>query len=232
MEIDDRIREAVARTEVIRSPKHNLYTFGTTNIHYFLVTEPAYVELTRTADETVIREGKVIAERPRIVTPYYLASLEGFSTSARRYFENLMETYGRNSRGIFYSYRNEPKEMNIVSSNLPTVVEKLTAEIDQRGDPLTALIKGIDELWDVALIRFIFEVTSRSLGDNVNQLGARGLLDMDGKGVPADARHRIDELFRQVKAGERDLKELKTELDHWGLFGEYEDRFFNLFGKN
>jgi hypothetical protein len=29
----------------------------------------------------------------------------------------------------------------------------------------------------------------------------------------------------------RDPKELKTELDRWGLFGEYEDRFFSLFGK-
>lgn len=231
MEIDDRIREAVARTEIIRSPKQNLYTFGTTNIHYFLVTEPAYTELTRAANETVIREGKVIAERPRIVTPYYLASLEGFSASARRYFEQLMQTYGRSSRGIFYSYRNEPKEMNIVSNNLPAVVEKLTADIDSRGDPLTALIKGIDELWDVALIRFIYEVTSRSLGDNVSQLGARGLLDIDKKGVPADARQRIDELFRQVRAGEHDPKELKTELDRWGLFEEYEDRFFGLFGK-
>ena len=37
--------------------------------------------------------------------------------------------------------------------------------------------------------------------------------------------------FGRLKTGERDPKELKTELDHWGLFGEYEDRFFNLFGK-
>lgn len=231
MEIDDRIREAVARTEVIRAPKQNLYTFGTTNIHYFLVTEPAYAELTPATNETVIREGKVIAERPRIVTPYYLASLEGFSANARRYFEQLQEKHGRSARGLFYSYRNEAKEMNIVSNNLPSVVEKLTADIDRRGDPLTALIKGVDELWDVALIRFIYEITSRSLGDNVSQMGARGLLDMDKKGVPADARQRIDELFRQVKAGENDPKELKAELDRWGLFSEYEDRFFSLFGK-
>jgi hypothetical protein len=231
VEIDDRIREAVARTEVIRAPKQNLYTFGTTNIHYFLVTEPAYAELAPAVNETVIREGKVIAERPRIVTPYYLASLEGFSASARHYFEQLQEKHGRSARGLFYSYRNEAKEMNIVSNNLPSVVEKLTADIDRRGDPLTALIKGVDELWDVALIRFIYEITSRSLGDNVSQMGARGLLDMDKKGVPADARQRIDELFRQVKAGENDPKELKAELDRWGLFSEYEDRFFSLFGK-
>ena len=41
----------------------------------------------------------------------------------------------------------------------------------------------------------------------------------------------IDELFRQVSRGEREPRELKEELDRWGLFEEYEDRFFNVFKK-
>lgn len=232
MDIDDaRIREAVARTEVIRAPKQNLYTFGTTNIHYFLVTEPVYADPASGGNETVVREGKIIAEKPRIVTPYYLTSLEGFSANARRYFDHLSKTHGRNAPGLFYAYRNEPKGLEIVSNNLPAVVERISAEIDQRGDPLTALIKGIDELWDVALVRFIFEITSRSLGDNVSQLGARGLLGVDKQGVPAEARYRIEDMFRRVARGEADPKELKTELDRWALFEEYEDRFLSLFRK-
>lgn len=233
MEIDDeRIMEAVARTEVIRAPKQNLYTFGVTNIHYFLVTEPVYKEFAPQTSETVIREGKVIAERPRIVTPYYLSSLKGFTANARRYFDYLIKNYGRNSPGLFYSYRNEPKELNIVSNNLLSVIDKLKIDIDQRGDPLTALIKGIDELWDVALIKFAYEITSRSLGENVSQMESRGLLDLDKKGVPAEVRQRIDELFRQVIRGEREPRELKEELDRWGLFEEYEDRFLSLFHKH
>jgi hypothetical protein len=228
---DERIKAAVEHTEVILPPKQNLYTFGITNVHYFLVTEPVYSELTHETSETVIREGKVIAERPRIVTPYYLSSLEGFSTDARRYFDYLINTYGRNAPGLFYSYKNEPKEMNIVSNNLPAVIDKLKSDINQRGDPLTALIKGIDELWDVALIKFAFEMTSRSIGDNVNQMGARGLLQTDNRGIPAEVRYRIDSLFRQVKLGDLDPRELKTELDRWGLFEEYEDRFLSLFRK-
>lgn len=228
---DERIKEAVERTEVVLPPKQNLYTFGITNIHYFLVTEPIYSELTHETSETVIREGKVIAERPRIVTPYYLSSLEGFSSDARRYFEHLVKTYGRNAPGLFYSYKNEPKEMNIVSNNLLAVIDKLKVDINQRGDPLTALIKGIDELWDVALIKFAFEMTSRSLGDNVNQMGARGLFETDSRGVPAEVRQRIESIFHQVMRGEFDPRALKAELDRWGLFEEYEDRFLSLFKK-
>jgi len=100
MEIDDeRIREAIKHTEILRAPKQSLYTFGTTNIWYYLVTEPAYSELIKNITETVVREGRVIAERPRIVTPYYLSRLEGFSSEARRYFEAFVKEYGSSIRG-------------------------------------------------------------------------------------------------------------------------------------
>jgi hypothetical protein len=54
---------------------------------------------------------------------------------------------------------------------------------------------------------------------------------MDTGGVPADARSRIEILFRKVALGEVDPGELKGELDRWGLFGEYQDRFLNIFLK-
>ncbi len=232
MDIDDeKIREAIERTEILRAPKQSLFTFGTTNIYYYLVTEPVYSELVKNVTETVVREGRVIAERPRIVTPYYLSGVEGFSSNARRYFDALIEAHGPNVPGLLYSYRNEPKELNIVSDNLLSVVEKLNAKIDQRGDPLSTIIKGQDELWDVALMKFIYEMTSKSLKDNIMQMGARGLLDVDTAGVPADARIRIEELFRKVSMGETEPGELKAELDRWNLFDEYQDRFLNIFKK-
>ena len=228
---DDRIRYAVSHTEILRPPKQSLATFGTTNIYYYLVTEPAYSELVKNATETVIREGRVIAERPRIVTPYYLSRLEWFSSDARRYFDMLLKTLGPNTPGLFYTYKNEPKQLNIVSDNLLSVVNKLNAEIDKRGDPLTSIIRGEDELWDVSLMKFIYEMTRSSLRDNILQMGSRGLLDIDAGGIPVDARLRIEELFRQVSRGEREPRSLKEELDRWGVFEQYEDRFFAVFRK-
>ncbi len=228
---DERIREAVRHTETLRPPKQSLATFGTTNIYYYLVTEPAYAELVENVTETVVREGRVIAERPRVVTPYYLSRLQGFSSEARRYFDILTRQYGASTPGLFYSYRNEPKELTIMSDSLHSVVEKLNAEIDKRGDPLTSIIKGEDELWDVSLMKFIYEITRSSMQDNLRQLGVRGLLNIDASGIPADARVRIEELFRKVQRGQIEPRELKEELDHWELFEEYEDRFFALFRK-
>ena len=230
MDIDDeRIREAVKHTEILRLPKQTLATFGTTNIYYYLVTEPAYSGLVEEVTETVVREGRVIAERPRIVTPYYLSQLEGFSQDARKYLDMLIKAYGANAPGLFYTYKNEPLKLNIVADNLLSVVSKINAEIDKRGDPLGSIIKGEDELWDVSLMKFIYEVTRSSLQNNLLQMESRGLLDIDAGGVPADARMRIEELFRQVSRGEREPKELKEELDRWNLFEQYEDRFFTFF---
>ena len=232
MDIDnERIRQAVRRTEILRAPKQSLATFGTTNIYYYLVTEPVYSELVKNVTETVVREGRVIAEKPRIVTPYYLSRLEGFSSEARGYFEALLKAHGPDAPGLFYTYKNEPKELNIVSDDLLSVVDKLNTEINKRGDPLTSIIKGEDEFWDVSLMKFIYEMTRSSLRNNLWQMGSRGLLDIDAGGIPVDARVRIDELFRKVSSGESEPHELQAELDRWNLFEEYEDRFFNIFKK-
>ncbi|MBI4186010.1 MAG: hypothetical protein HY530_00700 [Chloroflexi bacterium] len=229
---DERIRYTVEHTEVLRLPRRTLSTFGTTNVYYYIVTEPAYSQLLEAgAKETVVREGRVIVERPRIVTPYYLSRLEGFSADARRYFEALLKAHGPDAPGVFYTYRNEPGQLNVVSDDLLSVVDKLNTDIDKRGDPLASIVKGEDELWDVSLLKFIYEITRNSLRDNLMQLGSRGLLDIDPRGVPADARARIEGFFRRVSRGELDPAELKAELDRWGLFEEYEDRFFAMFGK-
>lgn len=230
---DERIEYAVRNTEILRPPKQSLATFGTTNLYYYLVTEPSYPELVKRAgtEETVVREGRVITEKPKIVTPYYLSQLDGFSTEARRYFNTLVRVHGPDAPGLFYAYRNEPGQLNIVSDNMLSVVSKINEDIDKRGDPLASIIKGEDALWDVSLLKFVYEITKNSLRDNVSQLNAKGLLNMDSSGMPLDARLRIEELFRQVIKGERDSSDLKSELDRWSVFAEYEDRFLSIFKK-
>jgi len=228
---DDRIEYAVEHTEILRPPKQSLSTFGATNIYYYLVTEPSYSELTGSTGESVVREGRVIAERPRIVTPYYLSRIEGFSSEARRYLDALIKIRGYDAPGLFYTYKNEPKGLNIVSDHWRAVVDRLNAEIDKRGDPLSCIIKGEDELWDISLLKSIYEITRSSLPHNVSQMGARGLLDVDSGGVPVEARLRIEEQFRRVIKGDFDPHQLKSELDRWNLFAEYEDRFLAIFKK-
>jgi hypothetical protein len=225
---NDRIEQAARHTEILRHPRQHLATFGITNIYYYLITEPIYSELSGDTNETVIREGRVIAERPKIVTPYYLTHLEGFSYDARQYFETLLRMHGPDTPGLFYTYKNEPKGFNIVSDSWLHVVDKLNADIDKKGDPLMSIIKGQDDLWDVSLLKFIYEISTRSAPANIAQLGSRGLLGMSHGGIPVGVRQTIEDMFTQVARGEIKAHELEQELNRWGAFEEYQDRFFAL----
>ena len=223
MEIDEKIQHAIEHTKVIRPPKQNLSTFGSTNIYYYLVTE--LMESTN-----VVREGRVIAAKPKIVTPTYLINLEGFSSQARRFIEMMAEKYPHEA-GILYSYKNEPKEMNIVSEPMEEVMNKIGQQIDNHGDPLTAIIKGVEEMWDVSLLKFTYELTNKSVHINVAEMEKRGLFNVDSDGIPADARNYIEALFEKTSRDPTYASILIAELKRWNLFQEYQDRFLNLFRK-
>ena len=228
-EADRRIEEAIASTRVVRPPKRHLATFGVTNVHYYLVTEPSYRELAPDEEEGVIREGKVISECPTIVTPTYMLNLEGFSENARRYMEYLTRRHGPHSPGLLYRYRNEPKGMDIVSGHVGNIARRIASELDSRDEQSAAVILGVDALWDVSLLKFIQEYTASSLTSNVEEMQAMGLLEPDpATQMPRAAIQRIEELFSQVEQG-LDPKVLKQELDRWGLFEHYQDRFLGFF---
>lgn len=224
-----RLMDAAARTEVLRAPRQLLLTFGVTKLDYFVITEPSYSEVIPGSPEAVVREGRVSAQRPSVVTPGYMSRLEGFGDDAYRYFDDLARQFGPNSPGLLYSYSNEPGEMNIVEGTSREVAERINNQLESDDKSHSAVIRGVDELWDVSLLKFIFEYTIASISANVDELGSRGLISPDPRhGVPRAAIHRIESLFLRAEHGE-DPTELKQELDRWDLFERYQDRFFALF---
>jgi hypothetical protein len=221
METDNRIRYALENTELVRAPQQSLATFGSSVIDYYVVTELV-------GNLSVVRDGKVIAERPKIVTPAYLVNVEGFSEQARRYMAMMARERPYES-GILYRYKNEPKGMNVVSEPIKQVISKLSSQIEDERNPLSTIIRGVEELWDISLLMFIYELTTKSVHTNVAEFGHRGFLEMDAGGVPQGARDYIEELFEQASRNPSRAPELVVELNRWGLFAEYQDRFFALF---
>jgi len=220
--MDERIRYAFEHTEILRRPKQLISIFGSSLIHYYVLTEPVYSEFTKDNLETVVREGKVSWYKPKLLTPSYMFRIEGFSREAKNAFETLASQYP-DLAGILYKFKvnKELDEMNFVSGPLLTVAENINNEIDKKRDSLCTIIKGVSAQ--------IPDFTSRGfLG--VNQIG-HATITKDVHGVPVAAREEIERLFKLTKRGELEPIKLKEELDNWGLFEQYQDRFFNLFKK-
>jgi hypothetical protein len=226
----DDIREIVEKTRVVRAPKQMLATFGTTIVEYFVVTEPSYTGLPGAGDaeESVIRTGKVTAARPQIVTPFYLMNLFQNFEHGQEFARYLRTTFGADAPGLMYSYRQEPGDMSVVSDRPEQVAGRIADQLDRDGKHLAVVLRGVDAFWDVSLAHFIYALTAGSAPGHAAEMAQRGLLQTQG-GVPRASRERIEGMFGAVAAGELEGSELKAELDRWGLFEEYEDRFLDLF---
>ncbi len=115
-------------------------------------------------------------------------------------------------------------------------------KVGRYGVVSTDIIKGVAGLWDVSLSKFILDMMVRSvylaqIPDfkkrgfvGINQIG-QAIIAKDRYGIPLAAREEIEKLFKSVEKGESKPIKLKEELDNWGVFEQYQDRFFGLFRK-
>lgn len=245
MSMDEKIKYAIDNTEVLKQPKNLLSTYDSTTIHYYILTVPFYIEFEgKTKDsETVIREGRITWNKPKLITPHYIMRMEGFSEEAKKAFEMLA---GESEDLALMLYKlkfvKDQDSMDIVSVSMEELARKIDDEIEKRKDPFCAIIKGIDEFWDVSLTKFIYEIIVKSAYlSQLPDLSARNLINLnpmgmpviskDYLGIPFAARLEIENLFKLYENGEIDASRIKQELDSWGLFNLYQDRFFNLFKK-
>lgn len=216
---------AVNNTEIKLMPARHIETFGITTLKYHLVSE-----LMDTVNQTRVREGRMQANRPQIVTPesYSKTILEGFGEEARQYVDWLKE-HERQVRILRYGYtlKREVYSEHLVSETVQTVIERVEKEVRARQDPLSAVILGVDEPWDVCLVKLFWEVIQTSATANIRELEQRRMFE-DDRGVPRGLRHELESMFLAASRNPALIPALGHKLQESGLFGEYEDRFFSL----
>ncbi len=242
MDDDKRVREALKETEILYQPQQLLDTFGSSTVKYYVLSESICDELTgQNSKDTVIRKGELIWEPPRVLSPIHMLKMEGFNEKARQAIEMIAKE-NPNLAAFFYSIRYEKRseEMHVVNGSVEEASERIINEIERDREPLTAVIKGVGGYWDVSLMKFIQDMVIRSAKfSQFPDLKDKGLIKIDesgypvvtkdSTGVPLAAKNKIESMFSQVSNGELEAKNLKEELDKWGLFEQYEDRFLNLF---
>ena len=151
-------------------PTHRLETFGHTLVNSHLISElPGKVR---------IREGRLEAHQPRVIVPSLPEiEMEGFGDAAKEYFEFLKRNEA-NLRILRYGYhlKSDNFSEQIVTDRVPSVVERVKLAVRAENDPFSAVILGVDEPWDVALVELWLREIRRSAGENIRELDEKGLL--------------------------------------------------------
>ncbi|MDD3031413.1 MAG: hypothetical protein PHE81_05840, partial [Atribacterota bacterium] len=175
--MDKRIQYAFENSKILKWPKQLLSSFGSSEIHYHVLTEPVYQEFTKGDTETVVREGTVSWHRPQLLTPGYILRIEGFSDEARNAFSELADEMPDLASILYrFHFKREVDSMNFVSGNLETVADKIARDIEKRGDNLSAIIQGVGDLWDISLSKFILDMMTKSARQShFPELRKRGL---------------------------------------------------------
>src|SRR5438874_8172487 len=165
---------AIENTHVIVAPERQIATFGSTSFDFYLISE-----LMDRVDQVRVRNGKINAERPQILTPehYCRLLLEGFGEKAARYVEMLRERT-RDMAVLRYGFQFRKTDVveNRVRDTMEAVIERTRRQVEHSEEPLSAVIQGVDDAWEVCLLKFTIDLIERSSGGNLGDFRKRGLV--------------------------------------------------------
>ena len=171
---EDDFQYAAENTQVILAPEHQIATFGATSFRFYLISE-----LMDRANEVRVRDGQIHAERPQILTPehYTKLLLEGFGEKAQKYAEQLRERL-RNVAVLRYGFQFRKTDVteNTFRESLASVITRTKASVENSGEPASAVIQGVDDAWEVCLLKFTIDLIEKSSGGNIGDFRKRGLL--------------------------------------------------------
>lgn len=165
---------ALENTRVVVPPTGIIETFGSTSFQFLLVSE-----LMDEANVVRVRGGRIEAERPRIVSPqtFQKILLEGFGQEAWEFAEWL-ENHSAHFKILRYGFQIRKSDMSekIWREAMEPVLERLEKQVRESGDPKSVLLAGVDDAWEICLLKFTMEMIQRSAGENLAEWKRRGLI--------------------------------------------------------
>ena len=165
---------AIENTRVIVAPEQKIATFGSTSFRFYLVSE-----LMDRVNEVRVRDGRIHADRPQILTPDNFARLllEGFGEKAEQYIEQLRER-ARDFAVLRYGFQFRKTDVveRMFRDPIAAVIARTKSQVEGEQEPLSAVIHGVDDAWEVCLLKFTIDMIERSSGGNLGDFRKRGLV--------------------------------------------------------
>lgn len=159
--------------EIARPVSYGLFTFGESELPYYLVCGSK-----KPGSTVSIRKGEVRISRPLIITP----------DNMRPEFDNFFEEQEEEDPDIVQfllartaafknlKVKNTGSSKKIVSDSVEEVVEKLNKQLDSEDEDRIAILTAPPKLGGIALLKYTTERVMSSAADNVQELRERGFL--------------------------------------------------------
>ena len=170
----DTVQYALETTRVLYEPDRRIDTFGSTRFEFQLLSEPM-----DSVGQVRVRVGEVEASQPQIIRPegYQEIETEGFGEHAGKLFD-WMEQKGEMPKMLQYGF--QFKRTNVTEELLHEPMEEVRGRLvdaaKAAGRPMQAVIEGVDDAWEICLLRFAIEMIEKSQGINLFDFKRKGLL--------------------------------------------------------
>lgn len=168
---EQRFREAWEAVCIARRVTYSLFTFGESQLGYYLVCGDSEKKT-----QVSVTVGEVRVKRPTIITPDNARpEFEGF-------FENPEEEevadflLARSAHFSSLQFVNQQGEKQIVSDSVEEAVDRLNRKLDDAEEDRIAILTAPTSLAGVAVLRYAAERIWESAADNIQELRERGFL--------------------------------------------------------
>lgn len=214
----DIFERAMHLTKVLRYPEQTIFTFWDTDFTYSIASSAK-------EQSAKLRTGKLRCNKPTIITPETLKeTFQGFSNGA---VEFALEKYAdilSKVKMLGYQFSHELSKVEEYSENAFHLADRILKE-SKKTDKTTAILISPNDLWEISLVKIMFEVIKKSFKGNVSDLTERGFFRTEQERKKTE----IEILFSEAAENRQYIDELAERLKEYNLFEEYEERFFSFF---
>ncbi len=168
---EQKFRDAWQAVRIVRSVPYSLFTFGQSELPYFLV-----VEAQNRQDLVSITQGEVKVTRPMIITPgNSRPEFQGFFDDPEQSrIVDLLLT--RTAAFSHLKFDNLHGAEEIVSDSSEEAISRLSRRLDAEEEDRIAILAAPHGLGGIAVLKYAAERIWESAPDNIQELRERGFL--------------------------------------------------------
>lgn len=161
--------------QIARASRFTLFTFGETELPYYLILTPENV-----GAMVNVKQGAIRITRPKIITPGTSSpEFSNFFADNESDGDGLVQfLISRSAAFTNLKFDNSSRSSELVSDSEEELVDKIRQRLDFEEEDGTAILVAPEPLEWMALMRYAAERVMSSTPDNVQELRERGFLDL------------------------------------------------------